>query len=1046
MVGVEPYLKGQQRVGKRKRTKSNRFGPTRLSAGRFLGVCFAFICMLQVGCQQLQLPKIDSNGKGIFVSGDSTQITRPFKDTEKVRDLPTLIPKPAFQVPDAESQSNAGLLDKYSQDDEKPKVTPGMIWVSPKVMASPIGSAVVLKAGIVGSKRQLLSGRKLEWTVAEGSAGIIESAGGGNPNTFRWLFPKYGNQASETYAHTITAERNEVVHQDTVDYFDDIGVAKGEAWTVVSSDRKGTTELLVGASTETSWDKQYQKILVHWIDAQWQFPNSVSGDAGSDQVLTTMVSRPSDNSPLTGWTVRYKLVSNRGATLSSTESNEQLDTIDVTTDAGGKASIRVSPNVNQAGIVYVITEIIRPADVSLQTPALVVGQSTAAVTWNSPGLSISSSIPKIVELGKTMDCLVTISNPGNQTATNVALAQTIPPGLSLDASNPVANLTGNQAMWNIGNLAPQTQKQLTVRYVTGQQGALNLSFLVTCDEGLQANSESLTNILVAPLEITIEGPRLAKLGDDLQFQILLHNSSPEPISNLSLLETLGPGLIHISKSNPLGNPTVRKLAFQSRTIEPNSTTVKAISMRATRAGTVCHTLQATLPNGLVLEKEVCLEISAPIQPDTTAPPVIDAKIISEQQGRLWEVGNANNRRFQISNQSKQPITNVMIKATLPPQLQAQLASEGHRSEGQSIMLDIPTLLPDQTRTLVIQILAAQQGTDLPLRMEVTGDAIAKIVKTSQTTITSSSNENPLDLSPPPELQPDPKVEPQRPNEQATPNVDPDETLDATDTANDAVEEDTFPLPITPADDMPAESIEATNSDSPIDPPMALEPMEAPDLSSSPITDEPANEDVPLPPVNLDSPPEKPLSPEPQPSVPAEDGNVEDNPDKDMAEGEATDDTSENDTLNEDLSEPKAVQTDPAESSASPKELHANVLSLSNPIAVGDENVFFVYLRNKGTLDAAKIAIHMEVSEHLDIVSLEQKGTDASVFSEAVKADDDKIDVPVLKQLAPGSSIIPYQVKVIAVKPGQGTITVSIAADSLNKPVTTKQAVRILQAR
>jgi len=1028
MVGVEPYGKGQQRVGKQKRAKSNRFDPMRLSVGRFLGVCFAFICMLQVGCQQLQLPKIDSNGKGFFVSGDSTQITRPFKDTEKVRDLPTLIPKPAFQVPDAGRPSNAGLLDESSQDDEKPKVTPGMIWVSPKVMAAPIGSAVVLKAGIVGSKRQLLSGRKLEWTIAEGSTGIIESAGGGNPNTFRWLFPKYGNQTSETYAHTITAERNEVVHQDTVDYFDDIGVAKGEAWTVISSDRKGTTELLVGASTETSWDKQYQKILVHWIDAQWQFPNSVSGDAGSDQVLTTVVSRPSDNSPLTGWTVRYKLVSNRRATLSSPESNEQLDTIDVTTDATGRASIRVSPNVNQAGIVYVTTEVIRPADVSLQTPALVVGQSTAAVTWNSPGLSISSSIPKIVELGKTMDCLVTISNPGNQTATNVALAQTIPPGLSLDASNPVANLTGNQAIWNIGNLAPQTQKQLTVRYVTGQQGALNLSFLVTCDEGLQADSESLTNILVAPLEITIEGPRLAKLGDDLQFQILLHNSSSEPISNLSLLETLGPGLIHISKSNPHGNPTVRKLAFQSRTIEPNSTTVKAISMRATRAGTVCHTLQATLPNGLVLEKEVCLEISAPIQPDTTSPPVIEAKIASDQQGQPWEVGNASTGRFQISNQSKQPITNVMIKATLPPQLQAQLASEGHRSEGQSIMLDIPTLLPDQTRTLVIQILAAQQGTDLPLRMEVTGDAIAKIVKTSQATITNSSNENPLDLSPPPELQPEPEVEPQRPNEQAIPDVNPAETPDATDTANNDVEEDTFPLPTAPADTTPAE------------------PIEAPDSLSTPTTDEPPIEDAPIPPVNLDAPPEKPLSPEPQPTVPAEDDNVEDNPDEDLAEGKATDDASENDNLNDDLAEPKAAQTDRSESSASPQELHANVLSLSNPIAVGDENVFFVYLSNKGSLDAAKIAIHMKVSEHLDIVSLEQKGTDAGVFSEAVKADDNKIDVPVLKQLASGSSIIPYQVKVKAVKPGQGTITVSITTDSLTEPVTTKQAVRVLQSR
>ena len=64
-----------------------------------------------------------------------------------------------------------------------------MIWVSPKVMAAPIGSAVVLKAGIVGSKKQLLPGQKLEWTIAEGSPGIIESAGGGTPIPFVGCFP-----------------------------------------------------------------------------------------------------------------------------------------------------------------------------------------------------------------------------------------------------------------------------------------------------------------------------------------------------------------------------------------------------------------------------------------------------------------------------------------------------------------------------------------------------------------------------------------------------------------------------------------------------------------------------------------------------------------------------------------------------------------------------------------------------------------------------------------------------------------------------------------
>lgn len=1031
-------MKGQRGVAFSKQSFSYRDGPLRPSIAVWFLTSLALACTLLVGCSQMRLPKIDPNGTGLFVNGDTTEVTRPFKDTEKLRELPTIIPKPAFRAPAPGTSSDEGLMTKPNdQGQNQPQLTPGMIWVSPKIVAAPIGSGVVLKAGLVGSKKQLLADRKLEWTVAEGSQGIIESAGGGNPNTFRWLFPKYGNRASETYAHTITSQRAEVVHQDTVDYIDDIDVAQGEAWAVVSSDRKGTTEVLVGASTETNWDRRFQKILVHWIDAQWQFPNSVTDDAGSDQVLTTIVTRPSNNTPLSGWTVRYKLVSNRQATLSSQSNNEQLDTIDVTTDSQGKASIRVSPSVNQAGVVYVTTEIIRPADVSIETPALVVGKSTAGVTWNSPGLSLSCSSPKIVELGKTIDCVLTISNPGNQTATNVTLNQVIPVGLLLDSSNPVATLNGNQAIWDIGDLTPQTQKQLTVRYTTGQAGASDLSFLVTCDEGLESDAGSLTNVITAPLEITIEGPRIAKLGDDLQFQILLHNTSTEPISGLNLLETLGPGLIHISKSNPLGNPSVRKLAFQSRTIQPNSTTVKAISMRATRAGTLCHTLEARLPNGLVLEKEVCLEISAPIQPETTSAPIIEANIISEQVAQAWEVGKTNTKRFQVSNQSKQPITNVLIKATLPTQLQAQLASEGHRSEGPSILLDIPTLLPGQTRTLIIQMLATEAGAELLIQMEVSGDAIAKIVKTGQTTIINNAADNPLDLSPPSGEDPMEEGEPMAATEQPIPDLNPAKMPNKE--APNPAHEGTFQLnelPDQPNDPMPPPSVDENTFK--VEPSDSL-PEQIPESTFTPATP-PDKSDEPLDTLSLNT---LPLDL----SLPAEQ-SAEGNDFKSEVPSEPEESsTSETKSSSQKLpDEPTLVLSKlPATTSKRPA-LSPNVLTLSNPISVGEENVFFVYLNNNGDSEVTNIVIQMQTSEHLELISLEQKETDSGKFPNALDGDNRAVSIPAIARLAAGTSIRPYQIKVKAIQKGKGTISASINADGLENTIEIDEEVAIVPAK
>ena len=119
----------------------------------------------------------------------------------------------------------------------------------------------------------------------------------------------------------------------------------------------------------------------------------------------------------------------------------------------------------------------------------------------------------------------------------------------------------------------------------------------------------------------------------------------------------------------------QKTSFPTRTIEPNSTTAKAIS-RASRRRTLPYS-DGNLANGLVVEKQVCGS-SAPIQPQDQTVPVI-SYIIESDNKQNWEVKQT--KRFQISNQSKQPITNVTIKATLPQALQPQLASEGHRIEG-----------------------------------------------------------------------------------------------------------------------------------------------------------------------------------------------------------------------------------------------------------------------------------------------------------------------------------------------------------------------------
>jgi uncharacterized repeat protein (TIGR01451 family) len=719
--------------------------------------CWALVACLAAfaGCSHWRLPKIDPSGARLFQPEQSTTITHPFRDTELVGSFPNPFPQPAFQKPappasfaDSENSFNSqqGLSAAANQT-----TRPGSLWISSKVIAAPVGSTVVLKAGLRGREGKLRIGRKLEWTIApkpEGSLAKFEAAGGGNPNGFRWLFPKYGNQVTDTYAHTISSERAELVHNDTTTLMDDVTVSRGESWVTISAEQVGTTKILVGAATETEWDKQYRDIHVHWIDVQWKFPTSLSIPAGTQPLLTTSVIRKSDNTPLTDYIVRYRIISNRQATLSTAQNNEQLDSIDVHSDHLGQAAVRVTSNQAQAGSVQVLMEIIRPANTAQQTPDMIIGVSSAQVTWNAPALRISATGPTTTEIGKPIRLQVSVTNPGNQVATNVTMTQILPFAVNVESSNPIANIIGRQATWNLGDIPPRTQKQITVEYQANEVGSIDQVLTVTCQEGLEASSQTVTKIIESPLEIQITGPETASLNEIVEYQILMHNRSNRAIDRVQLVQTLGPGFIHVSRTNPQGNPTVRKVGFQATNIQPGQTMVKKLSLRITQSGKLCHQLQATLATGLIINKETCVQVTPNTSTLDDSPQAATDSLAVAMKGPLQFANNSTNtHRFRITNQSNNPITNITIDVLLPASLESQLASEGHRRQGQSIILDVSTLAPTQSHTLVIQSLATQESDDETIHLRVIGDGIEVIEKQIAIQVTAAEETNPLDLSP-----------------------------------------------------------------------------------------------------------------------------------------------------------------------------------------------------------------------------------------------------------------------------------------------------------
>ena len=356
-----------------------------------------------------------------------------------------------------------------------------------------------------------------------------------------------------------------------------------------------------------------------------------------------------------------------------------------------------------------LIEIIRPANAAQQTSDMVIGASSAHVTWNAAALKISTTGPTTSEIGKPTRLQVSVMNLGNQVASNVTMAQTLPFAVNVESSNPIANIIGRQATWNIGDIPPRTQKKITVEYLANEVGSIDHLLTVTCQEGLEASSQTVSKIIESPLEIQITGPETASLNEIVEYQILMHNKSNRAIDRVQLVQTLGPGFIHVSRTNPQGNPTVRKVGFQATDIQPGQTMVKKLSLRITQSGTLCHQLEATLATGLIINKETCVQVIPNTGTSEDSPKAATDSLAVAMKGPLQFSNNSTNtHRFRITNQSNNPITNITIDVLLPASLGPQLASAGHRRQSQSIILDIPTLAPAQSHALVIQSLATQE--------------------------------------------------------------------------------------------------------------------------------------------------------------------------------------------------------------------------------------------------------------------------------------------------------------------------------------------------
>ena len=232
-----------------------------------------------------------------------------------------------------------------------------------------------------------------------------------------------------------------------------------------------------------------------------------------------------------------------------------------------------------------------------------------------PGVDLvlgMTAVPESIMLGSSFTYLMSVTNNGPNTATEVTLSQTLPSSVQLvstSSSQGVVSTNGGIVSCSIGTLAVGASATVGVvvfptsvgtvfstATVGAQQIDINIANnTVTVGEVVQAPSADLSVGLAA-------SPNPALVGGVLNYTVSVTNNGPSTASGVVVTNILPPGVGVISASSSQGvSSSVSNLVICSLgTLLQGSNATANIQVRALTVGTIAEASSATATSGRVL--------------------------------------------------------------------------------------------------------------------------------------------------------------------------------------------------------------------------------------------------------------------------------------------------------------------------------------------------------------------------------------------------------------------------------------------------------------
>lgn len=537
--------------------------------------------------------------------------------------------------------------------------------VTPTTSSNKPGEQQVLVATVYDADGTPRRGRRIEWMI-EGPGNIVEVDESG------WTAGR-GYKVNNKYAVSYTDFFEHTLSRGTSTTADDVTVAPGQSWCVVSSAVPGETVVTAYAPGVYDWDKGRVNVRLSWGDvSNFEFPQAATtarfgGQASLNTAIRTIAAKegvsPSD------LRVRYRATGGvpvdflppRG--VSGARAGN--DFLEIPADSDGTAGVKVTqhPENLRPGKSDIAIEILKPDDDPAKA-AKVVGRSKTTVEWVAPTLQLEVQAPKAVAVNRDTTVTLVTTNTGKVEGSPGTVTAAFQQGLEVGGATPSPDVKVDELVkaWSLPALAPGQKYEITIPVRATDKGSFKLVASAATNDGLESRKSANISAGTAGIKLAMEPGSVAQVGEKVPVRLNVTNTGTVPLDTATAFVTFGSGLEHDSRQEQVEAVVGIVPAGESKVV-----TVPLVARKPGKYRVVARVKSGELTD----EQETVVDVRKMELTATIAGP----ERLSPGADGLYEIG--------ISNRGDIAVPNVTVRVSLPGAMSAKLASDNGTLTGTS---------------------------------------------------------------------------------------------------------------------------------------------------------------------------------------------------------------------------------------------------------------------------------------------------------------------------------------------------------------------------